>query len=132
MAVETPITRSQEWFVGEDKAIDWTILQADEITPEDITDWTIEFIMTQRADEPPVVLLLIAELDTPASGTCHITIPRAYTASLPDGTNYYALRRTDEDANTILAYGDAELLPAPDGEWVASPASEGVIDGGAP
>jgi len=115
---------SAEWFVGEDKAIPFEIYTDDEVTIQDVTGFTMRWVLRKRKDDDAILL------DKTTAGAT-ITITGSYNAD-PDtntqrvnviiadtdtehfqpGRYYHTLKRTDAGLATVLSYGDAHLKKA--------------------
>jgi len=109
MSTLANITLSDGFFRAEDKAIVFTILQADGTTAQNITGWTMTFRVAST-QYGAAVITKVPTLTTPLSGICTVTLASADTSALTqDGTDttyYYDLRRTDSGSRTELAYGE--------------------------
>ena len=115
---------SAEWFVGEDKAIPFEIYTDDEVTIQDVTGFTMRWVLRKRKDDDAILL------DKTTAGAT-ITITGSYNAD-PDtntqrvnviiadtdtehfqpGRYYHTLKRTDAGFATVLSYGDVYLKKA--------------------
>lgn len=109
---ESAISASDGWFTGEDQSLRWTIYDADpltEVSPnvaKNITGWTITFKLAASV-AGTALLTKTAALTTPASGICTVSVAAADYGSVPAGTYYYTLSRTDSGQNQVLAWGTA-------------------------
>ena len=116
MAIEDHISESDNWFIGEDKSLIFTVYQADGITPQNITGWALEWDLRKTdADATAVLTKTTASgiaLTTPTSGVCTVTIADTDTDTLDPGTYRHALKRTTADSETILTYGNATIKQA--------------------
>ena len=105
MSTLANITAGDEFFRAEDKNIIFTVMQADGVTPQNITGWTITFRMTLNMGGAAVITKS-ATLTTPLSGICTVTLASADTTALVADTTYlYDLRRTDSGSRSELAFG---------------------------
>lgn len=109
---ESPITAAAGWFTGEDQALQWEVFDLDPATEtspptvKNITGWTIGFKMATTAAGTSV-LTKAAALTTPLSGICTVSVAAADYGSVPAGTYYYTLSRTDSGLNQVIAWGTA-------------------------
>ena len=105
MSTEANITTADGFFRAEDKGIVFTILQADNTTPQNISGWTMTFRMaTDRYGS--AVLTKTPSLTDATNGICTVLLASADTSSLTqdgeDTTYWYDLRRTDSGSRTEL------------------------------
>jgi hypothetical protein len=115
MAEYAPITKEHEWFIGEKKTFQYTIKNADG-TVADITNWELEWTLRPDAESPTVFIQKksvgnagITKSD-PTNGVCLVLISSAdYAAVVGAGTFDKALKRTDGDNDSTLAWGEAVL-----------------------
>ena len=115
MALNQPITTSDNFFAGEDKTITFDVTQADGTTPQVMTGWALTWELKAS------VTGAIAISKTTAAGTvalsskfgtndrATVTIADGDTESAGAGAYYHHLRRTDAGSEQILAYGDVTL-----------------------
>lgn len=115
MAVERNITADDEWFTGEDKSLVFTIYQSDGTTPQDITSWSLSWMLKRRKSDLDAAALLTKTtasgiaLTTPADGIATVSIADTDTDAVSPGTGYHELKRTDSGVETVLTYGSAYL-----------------------
>jgi hypothetical protein len=114
MARQQNINAAAQYFTGEDKALVFTIYQSDEVTAQNITGWTLSWMVkAARTDEDSAALLTKTTasgitLTTPLSGICTVTITDddLNDSDLEAGTTYHhELKRTNDGFETVLAYG---------------------------
>lgn len=95
-------------FNGEDRVLKFKLLQADGVTPLDLTSWTIVFNLGGSSNTPlitkacTVTAPLLGELETAA-------ITPAELNALTAGMYRFSLRRTNAGNNTVLARGAAQV-----------------------
>lgn len=114
MAVESRIDADDEWFVGEDRVLNFTMIQGD-VTG--IADWTIAFeLFERRAKQTDAPVLTLPAVGHAATATTPdrvtVAVAAIQTETLPAGVYQYVLRRTDDGARAILAFGPADLRSA--------------------
>jgi hypothetical protein len=141
MAIKSDLPATAKIFCGEDKSIEFTIFDADGITPLDVAAWTFEWVvravyprrLTTPARIPPECATATTTPD-PAlrkesgdgiavTGTFNadpdvntqrvvVTIADTDTESLTPGTYNHALKRLDDGFETILSFGEFVLRKA--------------------
>jgi hypothetical protein len=126
MALEQPITKDDHFFTGEDKDLEFTICQADGVTPQNITGWSFSWILKTNSTDADVDAKV-----TKTTGAGGISITGTYSAdpalntqravvaaadtdtvALAAGRYHHELKRTDEDSETVLAFGPCILRPS--------------------
>jgi hypothetical protein len=118
MAVESNIAESDDFFIGEDKSLTWTIYQSDGTTAQDVTGWALSWTVKRREGDLDASAVLTKttssgiELTTPASGIVTVTVADTDTDSLHPQTYYHELKRTDAGFETVLTYGRMVLRRA--------------------
>jgi hypothetical protein len=102
-------------FVGEDKLYQDTIVQADGVTPQDITNWGVSFKVTAY-DDPTAVYISKSTagggitLVTPLLGVLQILVQSTDTAGMYPGSYRYAIERVDVGNDAVLTAGLLTLL----------------------
>jgi hypothetical protein len=119
VAIEQNIGPAADYFTGEDKTLPFTIYQSDESTPQDITGWSLSWMVKRRktdADADAIVTKTVSAgiaLTTPLSGVCTVTVTDTDIADIRGGVLYYhELKRTDAGFETVLSYGTLTLAHA--------------------
>jgi hypothetical protein len=113
MAEHAPITKEQNWFIGEKKTFQYTIKNADG-SPANIGSWDLEWTLRPAAESPTIFIRKttasgINKTDA-ANGVCQVLIdPDDYDAVTGAGTFDTGLKRTDGDNDSTLAFGEAVL-----------------------
>lgn len=116
MSEESPITRDDQWFKGEDKTFTFTVYQSDGVTAQNITGWTFSFDMWTGLSATygsPTLSKTSASgiaIVSGAAGTVRVTINSADTLSLTAEMYHYVLRRADSGSRAVVAHGRAQLL----------------------
>lgn len=125
MAIEQDISASDGWFAGEDKVLQFEILQADGQTPQDASGFVMLWTL-RNGDAIGMVLI------TKSTGGQGITVTGAYSAvratntqrvlvAVPDDDTdplkvpalyRHALKRLDPGSETVLSFGNVTLLRA--------------------
>jgi hypothetical protein len=111
MAYEDPIERTDEYHIGEDKSLIFTIYQSNGTTAQDITGWSLEWVLKADYDTSTALLTKTTggsgiALTTPVSGICTVTVDDTDTDSILPGRSYvHVLKRTDSGNESILTYG---------------------------
>jgi hypothetical protein len=116
MANEVHIEDSDHWFVGEDKILEFTVYQSDGITPQNITGWTLEWVLRKAASAIAATLSKTTAagitITNALAGICQVAITDDDTVALAPGTYFHTLRRTDSGSETVLAFGTCVLKHA--------------------
>ena len=129
MATESNIEKTDDVFIGEDKTLSFTVLDADGV-PIDIAGWAMAFIVRRKdtATGDPVLskatgsgisitgtynvapnvntqraVVALADTDTAGNDGTVLVAPYKYR---------YSLKRTDAGSETILAFGNFVLREA--------------------
>lgn len=111
MSVESDIPRTSYWFRTETKVLEFTIYQADGVTPENITGYSITFEFCQN-DYTTVYSKTVGSgivLTDAVNGVLQVTVDPADTSALTPGVYRYALKRTDAGSEAVLAHGTVLL-----------------------
>ena len=109
------IDEDDDWFIGEDKSLPFTIYQSDKRTIQAITGWTLSWMLKRSLADADVDALLTKtttsgiSLTTPASGLCTVTIADTDTDSIEPGRYYHELKRMDDGNETVLSQGRCVL-----------------------
>ena len=132
MSIESSITAEEEFFIGEDKFLSYTVTEDDEVTPQDVTGWALSWYLKKRATDADAdakltkttvsgitisgvynadpalntqrVVVAIADTDTGAAGSP--------AEALPAGSYRMELKRTDAGSETVLSFGQCVLRQA--------------------
>lgn len=111
MAEDADITEEDDWFIGEDKSLVFTVVDSAGVV-QNITGWTIEWYLSLE-EGSPAILTKTATLTTPASGICTVTVADTDTDPLAPGKYFHMLKRTNAANETVLAKGDCLIQPSP-------------------
>ena len=122
MAITDNIGLTDNWFIGEDKDLVFTIYQAGSTQAQidagtalkqDITGWTLEWALKGEDRDTAALLTKTTTtgiaLTTPSQGVATVSIADTDTTSLNPGRYRYALKRTNDGLEAVLAEGEAIL-----------------------
>lgn len=130
MAREFNITKEDDFFLGEDKVIEFTILGLDDVTPLDVASIPMEWNMrkTDKAADPailssaagasPLIELTVigAYNSNPATNTQRVRLTfvptDTQTGIKPDVAYRHSLKRKDTGNNNILSFGSITFRQA--------------------
>ena len=94
-------------YLGEDKALIYTVYQNDETTVQDITGFALSWLLKRDPDDAGALITKTTgsgiNLTTPASGICTVTVLDTDTDGLDAGDYWHELKRTDANSETILS-----------------------------
>lgn len=125
MAIQQNIGASEDWFVGEDKTLNFEVYDSTGAAMQDIAGWSLRFRLRYQRDGDAIVFTKttggsgVAISGTynsdPATNTQRavVTIDDTDTDNLQPGNYLFNLWRTDAGSETVLAYGLATLKAAP-------------------
>lgn len=116
MAIETNIPKGQV-FIGGTKIIDFHVKQADNVTPQTMTGWSLYFVIRAGYSTDVFEITKTSEVGggiiiSSAEGTddkASVYLLRADTLDWPDGSAQYSLWRSDDPNDEPLAYGTIYL-----------------------
>jgi len=114
MAIQVHITDADNFFVGEDKILEY---QVKDTTGNiiDITGWSIEWVLREDPDTSTVLVTKDnggnggLSITNAVNGIFQVTMDAADTSALPEGRYAYGASRTDTGLRGLLVYGDASL-----------------------
>lgn len=115
-ARHSPIGKSFNWFVGEDRAFPFAIKDAAGAALP-ITGFAFEFVVRTSPGATAATLTKttgageITITDGP-NGLLEVAILDADTLMLAPGSYHYTLRRTDDGSEQVAAFGEAVLQQA--------------------
>lgn len=108
MAIESKITVADEWHEGEDKTIRIDVVQDDDVTPQVMTGWALEWRL--ETDRQGVVLLtkttaagITIENGAGTDDRATITVDRADDVTA--AASWHELWRTDAGTVLLLSFG---------------------------
>lgn len=115
MAKESPITKEDGWFAGEDKALRFTVVDEAEAIVN-ITGWNFKWSLLMGSIRGTEVASKTSgagiSIINAAGGVVQVVVAAADTHDLEPRTHYHVLSRTDSGNVQVLAYGSAELMRA--------------------
>lgn len=117
MATEQNIGPDDHYFSGEDKRLPFVIYQSDGVTPQDITGWSLSWMVkAARTDADADALLTLTTdgaeitLTTPATGAGEVEVDESDIADMAASTRYFhELKRIDSGFKTVLIHGTLRL-----------------------
>ena len=113
MAKRQDIDMDDNWFTGEDKTLEITILQDDHQTPQDITNWQMSWVLTNWRKEVKVSKNTVGggiALSDPVNGVLNVQLAAGDTGGLIGSaarSYYHELKRTD--SAEVLVFGNVYL-----------------------
>lgn len=110
MAIEHNIGVDDHWFTGEDKRLPFTIYQSDGVTRQDITGWTLSYMVKRKKTDAAALLEKTTAdditLTNAAQGEGYVQADEADTAPILGGRlHWHEIKRTDPGLQTVLMYG---------------------------
>lgn len=115
MPYEDAVEQADYFFLGTDRTLQFTIYQADNVTVQDITGWTLEWIL--RGSNGAVALSKATggngiTIVNGAAGRCDVAIADTDTEALDPGVYVHALARSNAGLEDVLTFGDFHLRRA--------------------
>lgn len=109
----SPVRADEVFFAGEGRPITYLVKQADGVTPQNMTGWSLEWVLYTHQGGPEVYSIQTADIPkSNGAGTndkATITPTYAGTKDLATGTYWAALSRVDGAAPVMLAFGEFPL-----------------------
>lgn len=119
MATEQNIGLGDHYFTGESKQLPFVIYQSDESTPQNITGWSLSWMVKAAKTDEDEDALVTKTTDSginftgASSGAGLVEVSDDDIAEIAGGTVYYhELKRTDSGLETVLIYGKFQLSQA--------------------
>lgn len=115
MSTLSAITVNLSMIVGEDREFQDTIYQADGVTVQNISGWSVSFIVF-RYDNPTTIFFTKTTagggvvLTSPLTGVLQVTVTAADTASMYPNQYKFVVQRTDTSNVLNLTRGVLSLL----------------------
>lgn len=115
MSVEAPIPISDNFFIGEDRVLEFTVVDENDAAV-DITSYALEWVLRRKRGSPSADITKttgsgITITDGP-NGVCEVAIDDTDTLTLSPEQYFHTLRRTDDGLETVLSFGDLFLQQA--------------------
>jgi hypothetical protein len=118
--IERDIVESDQWFTGEDKNFNFTIYQADGETAQNITSWTLSWMLKKDRRQADSAAKLTKttenggiEISSEVDGRCTVVIEDTDTdTEVPAGVYWHELKRTNAGNETIITQGKATIRKA--------------------
>ncbi len=116
MSVDAPIADTDNLFIGEDRSLEFTVVDAAGAA-QDISGYALEWVMREAPNSTNAAITKttggggITITDGPG-GVCSVAIEDTDTLSLLPGRYFHTLRRTDDGVETVLSFGEAVLQQA--------------------
>ncbi len=105
--------------LGEDRTVRVRVVQADGVTPQTMTGWSLRFQVRPSPDGAAVVTKatggsgIVIENGAGANDQAAVTLSAADTALLSEGWHVYGLMRTDAGSKSVLVEGRLLARRAP-------------------
>lgn len=115
MARESPVTRDDSFFAGDDRTFRWTVFDSDDPatqTPVDITGYTIDFELKLNESDTVALIAKVGVLTDPTNGIVDVVLSDTETETLAEATYVYALRRSNAGLERLLAFGGFHIRRA--------------------
>jgi hypothetical protein len=118
MAERSDITSDHEWHTNTDHVFEFTIYQADGVTPQNVLGWELSwFLKRSSLDQDADALIAKNSLGSPSditivnptTGRVDVAIDDLDTLNIRGGVYYHELKRTDADQESVESYGTARL-----------------------
>lgn len=117
MSKESHIALSDNFFIGEEKDLKFSIVDAAG-DPLDVSAYTLKWVMGVEGQTPLIDIngaKITFENDVGTNDRVVVEVDRSVTVDLKPGSPYkHALRRTDTDLEQVLSFGDCYLRRHPD------------------
>jgi hypothetical protein len=113
--VESRINADDDWFVGEDRLLQFRFVEGDTTGVE---GWTMVLEFHPRRTDPSAIPLLAIPASGRAAATVGgeasavATVTAEQTLTLGEGNFHFVLRRTDVGSRAVLSFGPAQLRSA--------------------
>jgi len=122
MAIRQDIDKADGFFIDEDKALSFEILDESE-TPVDVSSWALSWTVRRHLTSEAPAVALASGAGIAITGTYNVvravntqrvivTVADSDTGALTAATYKHALKRTDDGSETILSFGDLVLQKA--------------------
>ena len=116
MALKFDILEDDKWFTNADFTVKFQILQADEVTPQNISGWNLSWIVKRRTTDADALALFPAKtvgsgitITNGLTGLCEAFVADTDTLNARAGVYAHELKRNDPGLETPLCPGIAVL-----------------------
>lgn len=117
MSIESHIALSDNFFIGEEKDLKFSIVDAAGVAL-DVSSYTLKWVMGVEGQTPLIDISggkITFEDDAGTNDRVIVEVDRSVTVDLKPGNPYkHALRRTDAGLEQVLSFGDCYLRRHPD------------------
>ncbi|KKN25968.1 hypothetical protein LCGC14_0879370 [marine sediment metagenome] len=116
MSIEAPILLSDNWFIGEDKTLRFTVVDSAGAV-QVISGWALEWVLRNNPGSSAELLTKTTAgsgiaITNGAGGICEVTIEDGDTLGIGPGDFFHTLRRTGDGNEVVLSFGQAILQVA--------------------
>lgn len=111
MATQADIAAADNWFLGEDKVLSFTVVDVAGAAVN-ITGWAIEWVLRERQGDRALIEKAVGSgvtISDGPGGVCQVAVTDTDTDTLAGGRYWHALRRTDAGNEAVLSYGQVVL-----------------------
>jgi len=112
-SVTQNFTAADEWYVGEDKVLTYTVKDKTGAIV-DVSGWQFEMMLKLKPSNPNILIHKTSSsgisVPAPATGLVNITVSRTDTMGLGAGRYYHGLARVNANNYDIVVDGYADLL----------------------
>ena len=113
MSRDSSVAEADDFFAGDDRVLDFTIFDSDDpatAAPKDITGYSLEWALKRFVTDTTALITKTTggggiALTDPTNGVLSVTLLDTDTESLAENNYVYALRRTDDGLERMLAVG---------------------------
>lgn len=116
MSTKSPVVITDNFFIGEDRVLRFTVVDADGVAVN-ITGWALEWVLRVVPASTAASLTKTTggggiTITSGAGGICEVAIADADTINLGEDRYFYTLRRSDSGNEVVLAFGEFWLQQA--------------------
>ena len=115
MSVDAPIADTENWFIGDDVPLDFTVVDENG-DAVDITGYALEWVLRETPGSATATITKTTSdgitITGGPAGKCRAAIADTDTIDLSPGRYFHTLKRTDDGLETVLSFGQAVLQQA--------------------
>lgn len=115
MSTKSPVKNSDNFFIGEDRVLEFTIVDASDVAVN-ISGWSLEWVLRRDPSSSAATLTKTTvsgiTITNGAGGVCQVAIADTDTIDMEPGGYHHTLRRADAGFETVLAFGPFDLQQA--------------------